>query len=249
MQFGKRYAVADRLSDLFDENFDRIVVADTVARNDVPQQYLLIHAGDVVPLGLVRQRFRQAAIVQVRHAAAADSPACFGLQQVGGTVGDFLRIQILAKAVGRNRPGQVPPAQRGGDLPAHHAGVAAGDVNTLLGVRHPASKFFPAGDVLYFIKEEETFLPAQLTLHRNKVVEICCRKFGQALILKIDVDDLVPFSPLCHKLSRNIEQQGRFSRTAQAHQHIVGVFLKRIAARRDPGRLDGCVLIEDDAFQ
>ena len=212
---------------------------------------------------IVKKRFPQAKVLRmdldttrkkeghanILAAFANQEADILGLQQVGGTVRDFLRIQILAKAVGRNRLGQVPPAQRGGDFPAHHAGVAAGDVNPLLGVRHPASKFFPAGDVLYFIKEEETFPPAQLTLHRNKVVEICCRKFGQALILKIDVDDLVPFSPLCHKLSRNIEQQGRFSRAAQAHQHIVGVFLKRIGARRDPGRLDGCVLIEDDAFQ
>ena len=73
--------------------------------------------------------------------------------------------QILTECIGGNVFGKKATAQCCLYLAAQHPGVAARDVDMLLGVCHAAGKLLPAIDVLHFVQKKIAFLVTQLTLH------------------------------------------------------------------------------------
>ena len=163
-------------------------------------------------------------------------------------MGNLAGGQVLAEGVGRNMLGKKASAQRGFYLSAQHFGVAARDVDMLLGVGHAAGKLLPAVNVLHLIQKEIAFFVAHLALHRQQVVEVCNGELGKALVLKVDVDDLFPIHTGRHQIQHNFIQQRGLARTAQTYQHIIAVFLKLIIARHDLKITDKFMLVVDDGF-
>ena len=118
----------------------------------------------------------------------------------------------------------------------------------LLRVCHATGEFFPAVDVLHLIQKEIAFFVAHLALHRQQVVEVRSGELGKALVLKVDVDDLLPVHTGRHQIQHDFIQQRGFSRAAQTHQHIIAVFFKLIIARHDLKITDKFMLVVDDGF-
>ena len=144
--------------------------------------------------------------------------------------------------------GKKATAQRGFYFAAQHFGVAARDVNMLFRVGHTAGKFLPAVDILHLVQEEVALFVAEFALHRQNVVEVRDGEFGQSLVLKVDIDDLVPVHAARHQIQHDFIQQRGFARAAQTYQHIVAVFLKFVVARHDLKIADPLVLVIDDGF-
>ena len=248
LQLGIGNLTAHGLRYFFYQDFYRIIVADAVPRDDVAQKHLLVYAGNILPFCLVQQRFRQAAVLQILRAGGADLPVRFGAQQCRFVVGYPAGGQVLTEGIGRNMPGKKASAQRGFYLSAQHFGVAARDVDMLFCISHAAGKLLPAVNVLHLIQKEIAFFVAHLALHRQNVVEVRDGELRQALVLKIDIDDLLPVHTGRHQIQHDFIQQRGFARAAQTHQHIVSVFLKFVVARHDLEIADKFVLIIDDRF-
>ena len=145
-------------------------------------------------------------------------------------------------------PGKKASAQRCFYLAAQHFGVASRDVDMLFCISHAAGKLLPAVNVLHLIQKEIALFVAHLALHRQQVVEVRGGELRQALVLKVDVDDLFPIHTGRHQIQHNFIQQRGLARTAQTYQHIIAVFLKLIIARHDLKITDKFMLVVDDGF-
>ena len=101
----------NRFCQLLHQNFDGIVIPNTIPCNDVTEKNLLIDAGNVFTLCRVLNRLRKASILQIFRAITPDASICLGLEQCSGIMGNILCSQVFVKVIRSNVFRQVASAQ------------------------------------------------------------------------------------------------------------------------------------------
>ena len=129
-----------------------------------------------------------------------------------------------------------------------HFCVAPRDESVFLCVSEAAGEFFPAVDVLDFVQKEPAFFVAQFRLHLNDVVEIIQREVGKPLVLKVDVDYLIPIHARSDQIHDKLVKNRRFSCAAKSHDNIICVQIKVTFPRNDFKFADCLVLVKNHFF-
>ena len=85
----------------------------------------------------------------------------------------------------------------------------------------------PSLHVLYLIKKHYGPVPEQFAVSVKDKVQVLFPDVGYTLILKVDEQHFLHGMSPSHQLLYVLIQHVRLASPAHAHQHIVGVFLKR----------------------